>query len=182
MPHQDYVNDRKPLVSFASKPRPTAKQDGVKKPAFLVVRKKASLLQKKKMCEVKSFSSTQPQPISSSEKSKHGTESKKLLPNDAEKSGAETNVMPKKKVTRKAASKRKSDWAVSDQSKPSYNNTGIISSLFFKNPEIPSVTKDHVEATEENVFSSQSFSALKIHRFLVSNNKLIKSTLEKIEV
>ena len=84
MPHQDYVNDRKPLVSFASKPRPTAKQDGVKKPAFLVVRKKASLLQKKKMCEVKSFSSTQPQPISSSEKSKHGTESKKLLPNDAE--------------------------------------------------------------------------------------------------
>ena len=63
-----------------------------------------------------------------------------------------------------------------------HNNTGIISSLFFKNHEIPSVTKDHVEATEENVFSSQSFSALKIHRFLVSNNKLIKSTLEKIEV
>nr|CAH0110851.1 unnamed protein product [Daphnia galeata] len=53
-----------------------------------------------------------------------------------------------------------------------HNNTGLISSLFFKNPEIPSVTKDHVEAAEENVFSSQSFSALKIHRFLVA-------TLEK---
>jgi hypothetical protein len=33
-----------------------------------------------------------------------------------------------------------------------HNNTGLISSLFFKNPEIPSVAKDHVEAAEENVF------------------------------
>ncbi len=163
-----------PLVSFASKPRQTVKSDGVKKPAFLVVRKKASLLQKKTLSEVKNFSSTNPQSIykASDQQSNHKTEPQKSTPDDAGKLGAESHfkAVKPKIVTKKSSSKRKSNWAVSDQSKPStagYNNTGIISSLFFKNPEIPEITKDHVEATEENVFSSQRFSALKIHKYLV---------------
>jgi len=175
MSHQEYVKDTMPLVSFASKPQQTVKSDGVKKPAFLVVRKKASLLQKKKLSEVKNFSSTTPRSISKAtdQQSNHNTESQKLMPDDAGKFGADSNFKPvnQNKTIKKSLSKRKSNWAVSDQSKSStagYNNTGIISSLFFKNPEIPTLTKDHVEATEENVFSSQSFSALKIHKYLVS--------------
>jgi hypothetical protein len=160
------------------------KSDGVKKPAFLVVRKKASLLQKKTLSEVKNFATTNPQSISKAadQQSSHKTEPQKTTPDDAGKFGAESNfkAVKPKKATKKSSSKRKSNWAVSDQSKSStagYNNTGIISSLFFKNPEIPEVTKDHVEATEENVFSSQSFSALKIHKYLV-RKKIIKNIVK----
>ena len=147
----------------------TVKTDGVKKPAFLVVRKKASLLVKKKLTEVKSFSSTPTdvnKPTSSKQNGKTNPMFKKLVPIGARKPGSDTNFMPlsEKRVVKKPAPKKKADWAVSDQN--SYN-TGVISSLFWKNPEIPVVTKDHVEATEENVFSLQSFSALNIHKYLV---------------
>lgn len=152
------------------------KSDGVKKPAFLVVRKKASLLQKKTLSEVKNFSTTNPQSISKAadQQSSHKTEPQKTTPDDAGKFGAESDfkAVKPKKATKKSSSKRKSNWAISDQSKSStagYNNTGIISSLFFKNPEIPTVTKENVESTEENLFSSRSFSALNIHKYLVRN-------------
>ncbi|XP_059141099.1 probable ATP-dependent RNA helicase DDX31 [Physella acuta] len=45
----------------------------------------------------------------------------------------------------------------------------IISSLFRKNPEIPTITSAAVETVKENVFTGQTFKDLPIHPFLVSN-------------
>lgn len=152
--------NNKPLVSFAARPRLKGKSDGVKKPAFRVVRRKASLSLKKKLTEVKNFNTT---PLSSSKiTTTPGSDDQTKpvnIPRKTNKPGADTNFMPvsKERVIKKYAPKAAS----------SYNNTGVISSLFGKNPDIPTMTKEHVDITEENVFSSQSFSALKIHNFLV---------------
>ncbi len=152
----------------------TVKADGVKKPAFLVVRKKASLLVKKKLAEVKNFSSTprdfnKPTSNIHNEKPNPSNMFKKLVPVGARKPGSDTNFMPlsEKRIVKKPAPLKKSEWAVSNQNNSSSYNTGVISSLFWKNPEIPVVAKDTVEATEENVFSTLSFSTLNIHKYLV---------------
>lgn len=176
MSHQEYVSNQKPLVSFAPKPRQTVKADGVKKPAFVVVRKKATHVKKKSLSELKSFSANL-QPLSSKKNNQSNSDSKPQKPSHAENVQVDTTVIPtsQKKETRKTVSNnKKNNWAVSQQggSSGGYNNTGIISSLFFKNPEIPTVTKENVESTEENLFSSRSFSALNIHKYLVA-------TLEK---
>ena len=68
----------------------------------------------------------------------------------------------------KTQSNKKADWNVSEHNNSSTYNTGVISSLFLKNPEIPTITPDKVETTEEKVFSSLSFSTLNIHKHLVS--------------
>lgn len=173
MSHQEYVSNQKPLVSFAPKPRQTVKADGVKKPAFVVVRKKATHVKKKSLSELKSFSANL-QPLASKKNNQSNSDSKPQKPSHAENVQVDTTVIPtsQKKETRKTVSNnKKNNWAVSQQggSSGGYNNTGIISSLFFKNPEIPTVTKENVESTEENLFSSRSFSALNIHKYLVRN-------------
>jgi hypothetical protein len=66
---------------------------------------------------------------------------------------------------------KKSSWTVSKKSKIStaahHSITGMISSLFMKNPEIPVMKKDNVESAQGNVFSAQSFGSFKIHKRLV---------------
>lgn len=156
-------------MSFATKPRLTAKPDGIKKPAFLVVRKKASLLKKKNLSEVKSFSSTVQPPVSKKDdKSNNDNKLQKPASHVTEDLGVNTSVMlvNENRSVKKTASHKKKNTQQGGSS-GGYNNTGIISSLFFKNPEIPTVTKDKVESTEEGVFSSRSFSALNIHKYLV---------------
>jgi hypothetical protein len=165
-------------VSFASKPRLTNKSatdGGAKRPAFIVVRKKAAIQSKKKLTEVKSFISHENTAVKSSQiTDSYVSKSVETLTSvSGKKVGVDTNFLPinsRSSVTRKSVTK-KSTWTVSEKSKNSstnqHSNTGVISSLFMKNPEIPVMKKDNVESTQENVFSAQSFGSLKIHKHLV---------------
>ena len=165
-------------MSFASKPRLTNKSvtdGGTKRPAFIVVRKKAANQSKKKLTDVKSFTSHENTAVKSSQNTDSDVSKpvEALPPLSGKEVSVDTDVLPirgKSSVTRKSVPK-KSIWTVSEQNKnsaaPQYSNTGVISSLFLKNPEIPVMKKDNVETTQENVFSAQSFGSLKIHRHLV---------------
>ena len=167
----DFETGDKPLISFASKSRPPVKTNGIRKPLPMVVRKKASLADKKKLSELRSFSSASTTYIKSDKKESVQDDSVLFL-NNGESSRTNPNFVPvsQKFPTTKSASRKKSEWAVSDLNKKSSSNiskTGVISSLFSKNLDIPVVSKEHVESKDEAVFSSLSFSSLNIHRFLV---------------
>ncbi|XP_070582015.1 ATP-dependent DNA helicase DDX31-like [Ptychodera flava] len=57
----------------------------------------------------------------------------------------------------------------SSSRKPSATKTNKTSSLFRHNPEIPQVKSDDIKQTVEPVFSSDNFSDLNLHSFMVSN-------------
>ena len=181
---KDFLSDKVPIVSFASKPRLSKKSstsgstDAPKRPAFIVVRKKATTQAKKKLSDVKSFTSHENAAVNIIQNTDAGDVSNKPAtetpPSSIKKVDSDELNFPHGKskdisVAPKSVAK-KSTWTVSDQSKNSaqHSNSGVISSLFLKNPEIPVVEKDNVETTKENVFSAQSFGSLNIHKHLVS--------------
>ena len=119
----------KPLVSFVAKSRPPTQTNGIKRSLPIIVRKKASLADKKQL-----FQKFQVQSVGEVSKS---------------------------------STQKKSECPISKSNKTS--QTGVISSLFSRNLDIPAVSKKHVESKDESVFSSFSFSSLNIHKFLVKD-------------
>ena len=66
--------------------------------------------------------------------------------------------------------RRRNDGGSKDSSSgPSSNNETYISSLFNHNPEIPHMSLSAVEPLREEIFTSQSFSDVGIHPYLVKN-------------
>jgi len=186
-------------VSFVTKPNPGKKSaDGapetVKKPTFRVLRKKASLLVKKKDGLAAKFSIAAAQtPIAT------GSNVATIQKPVAARVGATTsqtqidtinnnvnNVseIPSQSVESVQGEGATSSLQVSERnhlpSKPkpkpktghAATNRPVISSLFKYNPAIPVMKKETVEMTKENVFSLRTFSDLNLHSHLVA-------TLEK---
>ena len=171
--NQDVGLGKKPLISFVSKPRLSKGSDGeVRKPTFRVLRKKVSLASKKSLSDVKILNPSTPSTLKKPTQISQPV-NKASSPDDSSTAGQNANLVPVNptRVVRKAPLKKKSKWAVTEKgtksSSNSASNTGVISSLFCKNPEIPVMSKDTIEATKENVFSSKGFSALNIHKHLV---------------
>ena len=152
----DFDTVDKPLITFAAKSRPPVKTNGIGKPFPMVMRKKASLAGKKKLSELNSLSSASNALADSQSDKKESVQDESVL------------FLHNSKPSKSACCK-KSEWAVSDLNKKSSNisQTGVISSLFSKNLDIPVISKENVELRDEAVFSSFSFSSLNIHRFLV---------------
>lgn len=173
---QDFNSDDKPLVAFAAKSRPPVKTNGVRKPLPMIVRKKASLTVKKKLSELTSFSTASSDSTSPFNFKSDGNETvQKSVPSKpprgADSSRRNPNLEPvsQTKAASRAALRKKTDWSVSNNSS-SKAKTGVISSLFTKNLDIPEVSKEHVDTKDEAVFSALSFSSLKIHKFLVRSS------------
>lgn len=192
--NDDFLSNKKPLISFVAKPKLRSNatdENGKKKPAYVVVRKKAALPIRKKLTEVisansiteakikpsvqtstqKNLSVVKSKPAKSLEENESTDQAPPKTVSFGKSSKTARSKLPNNKAERRTPLKKKpGNWTVSEKSgvrNTGFKFTGIISSLFIKNPDIPVVAKENVEATNEAVFSSRKFSDLNLHKHLV---------------
>lgn len=161
-------------MSFVSKPK-VAATSTAKKPAFRVLRKKASLTNKKNVDLIAKFSLTSPQ-ISTTETrtNKEKPQETESIPEKTDKTSSLVERTSNKAVTAllprlESQANVQSNTGIARKPKAptATANRTVISSLFKFNPEIPVVKKEAVETTKETVFSLKSFSDLELHDHLV---------------
>lgn len=175
----EYPSDRTPIVSFVSKPK-SESTASVKKPTFRVLRKKASLSNKKNVDLTAKFNPKPPQiSVNNNVTDKTSAPTVEIVSKEVEKSSNLVESVPEKvsntfppKLGSKAGLQPSNGMPRKTKPSTAPTNRTVISSLFKFNPEIPVVQKETVETTKETVFSIKKFSDLGLHNHLVA-------TLEK---